>query len=327
MILIISTQIRETSTAEVMDWLTSKKANYLRINGEELQAAGMTLELNDSATCLQLGGQKIPKEEIQVVWLRRSGNNELPELEKGSPLKLSDDIRKHARTELRTLKRGAWMLLKDKRWLTRPGQNQINKIEALQQAAQLGLSIPSSLVTTDREALLAFKKRHSRIIIKALDAFFSYYDEHSWMVQYTHEVEDEFIQQLPSTFFPCLIQQYIEKQYELRVFYFNRQCYPMAIFSQKNEKTALDFRHYDKARPNRTVPYRLPKLLEKKIHAFMDVVDLQTGSLDLIRTKEGAYVFLEVNPVGQFGMVSKPCNYYLEEKIAEWLIENDKLQD
>jgi len=322
MILIISTQIKEMSTAEVIDWLDYKQASYLRINGEELQAAGMTFEINNSSPRLRLGGKQISVDEIQVVWLRRSGYNELPELEEGHPLKLSDDIRKHARTELRTLKKGAWMLLKDKTWLTRPDQNHINKLYALQQAAQSGLLIPESLVTTDRQALLKFKQRHSRIIIKALDAFFSYFDQNSWMVQYTHEVEEEFIEQLPKTFFPCLLQQYIEKQYELRVFYFNGQCYPMAIFSQKNQKTALDFRHYDKARPNRTVPYRLPESLEKKIHAFMQAVDLQTGSLDLIRSKEGDYVFLEVNPVGQFGMVSKPCNYHLEEKVAEWLIDN-----
>jgi hypothetical protein len=37
-------------------------------------------------------------------------------------------------------------------------------------------------------------------------------------------------------------------------------------------------------------------------------------------TKKGEYVFLEVNPIGQFGMVSAPCNYNLEKKIAQYLI-------
>jgi hypothetical protein len=33
-------------------------------------------------------------------------------------------------------------------------------------------------------------------------------------------------------------------------------------------------------------------------------------------------VFLEINPVGQFGMVSHPCNYYLEKRIAQNLINS-----
>jgi hypothetical protein len=39
----------------------------------------------------------------------------------------------------------------------------------------------------------------------------------------------------------------------------------------------------------------------------------------MIVTPEGEYVFLEVNPTGQFGWVSDNCNYYLEEKIANHL--------
>jgi glutathione synthase/RimK-type ligase-like ATP-grasp enzyme len=51
----------------------------------------------------------------------------------------------------------------------------------------------------------------------------------------------------------------------------------------------------------------------------MDKLNLLTGSLDILKDKNGKYYFLEVNPIGQFGMVSKPCNYYIEEQIAEFL--------
>ena len=53
----------------------------------------------------------------------------------------------------------------------------------------------------------------------------------------------------------------------------------------------------------------------------MKYVNLNTGSIDMIVTKENEYIFLEVNPVGQFGMVSQPCNYYLEKKITEYLMK------
>jgi hypothetical protein len=47
---------------------------------------------------------------------------------------------------------------------------------------------------------------------------------------------------------------------------------------------------------------------------------MNCGSLDLIYSIDNEFVFLEVNPVGQFGMVSKPCNYNLEKILAKELL-------
>lgn len=43
----------------------------------------------------------------------------------------------------------------------------------------------------------------------------------------------------------------------------------------------------------------------------------------MILDNSGDYYFLEINPVGQFGMVSELCNYSLYEKFANFII-NDK---
>ena len=53
----------------------------------------------------------------------------------------------------------------------------------------------------------------------------------------------------------------------------------------------------------------------------MKKVGLNTGSIDLIQSTDGQIYFLEINPAGQIGMTSKPCNYYLEKKIALYLRE------
>ena len=62
--------------------------------------------------------------------------------------------------------------------------------------------------------------------------------------------------------------------------------------------------------------------MEKKLTLLMKKMNLNCGSIDMIKSKEGEYVFLEINSVGQFGMVSRPCNYYLEEKVADFLNSN-----
>jgi hypothetical protein len=51
----------------------------------------------------------------------------------------------------------------------------------------------------------------------------------------------------------------------------------------------------------------------------MHVNGLTSGSLDVVLTTQYEYVFLEVNPIGQFEQVSVPCNYNLFKTIAEIL--------
>ncbi len=96
----------------------------------------------------------------------------------------------------------------------------------------------------------------------------------------------------------------------------------MCIFSQQNEATKIDFRNYDQIKPNRMIPYRLPENIKTTIHDFMDAIGMQCGSIDMILTPNNEYVFLEVNPVGQFQWVEKCCNFDLSKAIARVLIDN-----
>lgn len=95
----------------------------------------------------------------------------------------------------------------------------------------------------------------------------------------------------------------------------------MAIFSQNDDKTKIDYRNYNKEKPNRTIPYLLPENISSRLSRMMCKLDLNSGSIDMIVTPRDEFIFLEVNPVGQFGMVSKPCNYNLEYEIATYLMK------
>ena len=59
---------------------------------------------------------------------------------------------------------------------------------------------------------------------------------------------------------------------------------------------------------------------EQLLRNLFESKELNSGSIDLIKPKdESNLVFLEINPVGQFGMVSHPCNYNIEKLIAQKL--------
>ena len=56
---------------------------------------------------------------------------------------------------------------------------------------------------------------------------------------------------------------------------------------------------------------------------LLKLLDLETASVDLIYNGK-EFVFLEVNPVGQFDYVSVHGNYLIEEYIAKELINHGK---
>ena len=196
-----------------------------------------------------------------------------------------------------------------------------NKIIYLKLAAQCGLKIPSTIITGDKKTVENFYNLHKKgIITKSLGGSIRFESENDiyWGSGTTLVSKADF-EEIPDYFLPTLFQEKIEKEYEIRAYLFNEKFYSMAILSQKDDKTSLDFRNYNRENPNRMVPYKLPDQIEKNLLKFAKITDLETGSFDLIVTKkEKEFIFLEVNPYGQFGWLSKNCNYYLEKQIAEY---------
>ena len=122
--------------------------------------------------------------------------------------------------------------------------------------------------------------------------------------------------------FPTKLQSKIDKKFELRIFYIDDVFFSMAIFSQSDNKTTVDFRNYNFKKSNRNVPYKLPINIESSLRNLVKELNLKTCSIDMLVSKDEDYYFLEINPVGQFGMVSKPCNYYLEEQMSLYILKN-----
>ena len=221
--------------------------------------------------------------------------------------------------ELKTLEQFIVFTLEQKRKLGSYYQGDANKLKSLAIAQDCMLTIPFSSVNSHKKTALSFIIEKSDVITKGIQGILSFGYDDIGFSNMTEIVKNDDINEMSETFFPSFFQENILKIYELRIFYLVGEFYSMAIFSQKDEQTKVDFRNYNYEKPNRTVPYNLPKDIETKLDLFMKKMGLDTGSIDMIVTPELEYVFLEVNPVGQYGMTSIPCNYNLDKKIAKYL--------
>lgn len=326
--ILIKSNPNDPSADEVVEWIHSLKGKFLRIDdGNDVVNATINMGgAANSACSIKLkfrDRQEVDLGKVSSFWQRRGQfkfefSDELKSELSRIKFMVSGDLAHFQKLEWQVIEAFiSRQLYNETISLHNPDFRSINKLEQLLKAASLGIDIPQTLVTTDKNEVREFARPKITKPLKESIRFIL--DEHYFQT-FTAAVSDEDVETLAEQFSPSYFQEHLDKAYELRVFYLNGTCYAMAIFSQQDQQTQLDFKNYNANKPNRNVPYQLPTQMEEKIGQLMTLLKLKTGSLDFVVTQSGRYVFLEVNPVGQFGFVSHACNYRLEKKIAQALM-------
>jgi ATP-GRASP peptide maturase of grasp-with-spasm system len=331
MICILSHSQLERSTEEIIDWLRAWNVPFIRINGSDIDSSsGPLISISNEGVrdILVIDKVTLGTDEIRVVWCRRWAYRSAfrsMDVFMDNKHSIADNIYPvflHIYHELQRVSHFLFSRLASAKWLGNPANTSVNKLQVLKLARDVGLDIPDTIVTTSTEEVRRFAARYGEIITKPIsDVLLCRFSEKLCTV-YTSSVSGDFLEnEVWQGAFPSLFQEKLRKKYEIRIFYLDGKLYSMAMFTQDNVMTQTDFRKYSYDRPARSVPYRLQPQVEDKLRSLMKALRLDTGSIDMVRTVDGRDVFLEVNPVGQFGMVSTPCNYFLEEKVARALVD------
>ncbi|MBS1941499.1 MAG: grasp-with-spasm system ATP-grasp peptide maturase [Bacteroidetes bacterium] len=325
MIVIVSNN-DDQSTNEVIDWLYHYGVEFVRINEGDLVASySVSLSIEGLVYDFKIPSLDIHFKPPLTIWYRRGGFSTgrwTPPLLEPMSRKEQQSLQDQVMWEWKTAEHALTSTVFNG-MLNSPLDNGINKFLVLKSAHAVGLDIPETLITTNRHEVEAFKRKHGRIITKNLAPGVFVEVKNAAYIGFTEECSWRFIRSLPRIFPPSLFQRMVPKWIELRVFYLDGTCYASAIFSQQDRTTKVDFRNYNHARPNRTPPFKMDENVQSRLRNLMALLGLRSGSIDMIVTPAGQYLFLEVNPVGQFKQVSQPCNFRLEQKIAQQLIEQN----
>lgn len=200
-----------------------------------------------------------------------------------------------------------------------PRRMSLNRLYTLDTAKRIGLKVPNYAIITDYNQLEQLDNIADTFVSKAINnGIYDVFDKDAYYSYTEARNKSDFINKNVKLF-PSLVMSLVEKKFEIRSFYLNGEFFSMAIFSQRNKQTSVDFRKYSSELPNKNEPFKLPNHIEHKLDKLYKKLDLNTGSADLIVDKNDNFIFLEINPVGQFQMTSLPCNYNLEQKIANYL--------
>ena len=313
--ILILTDSGDLTTLNVVKWLEQLDKKVLLITDEDtIQKVNLD---NDNFLIEFSSGKLLDFGQLDAYWYRRGGFDFSFQPKYDCPAAINN----HLENEMRLIKE-----LLDKRLLQIPHLNsdlnsEINRLIVLDQAKTFGFAVPKWSVLNHKKEVRSFFHKFGKLVTKPIGNGIFLNEDNIFYGQYTSLFTEEDVNKLPESFIPSLFAQYIEKKYELRIFYLAGICFTMAILSQLDPQTAIDMRHYNYQKPNRNLPYQLPVAIAKKIDVLMQVLKLESGSIDMIVTPTDDFLFLEVNPIGQFGNVSSNCNYYLEQKVAQHLAQ------
>jgi len=196
-----------------------------------------------------------------------------------------------------------------------------NKALQLQLAAKNGLEVPRSLFTNHAEKLREFFYGScNKQMIAKLHGTLSRSMTGSGAFLPTTQVYEADLDRLETLpYCPMIFQELVPKQYELRVIYVAGQIFAGKIDTRASVQGQTDWRAANDitaAWAKYTLPYEVCKCID----SMMQEMGLLFGALDIMRHTDGRYIFLEVNPQGEWGMLQRDLAYPIGETIAAGLV-------
>ncbi len=178
-------------------------------------------------------------------------------------------------------------------------------------AHQLGLALPRTLVTTQVQAAREFVQSigTGKVVFKAFLASIQEWRE-------TRLVEQEDLDRLELVrYAPVIFQEYIVGV-DLRITMIGDAIFAAEI-DARNTSYPVDMRMVVGEGTVKAVT--LPTPVQTRLRKLMRRLNLVYGAIDMRRTDEGEYVFLEVNPAGQWLFVEQRTEQPIAKALADKL--------
>ncbi len=302
MILIITHKEDYTSDF-IINKLNQRKIKYKRLNCEDLIDSNFIVDKDLSFSIDGINSFK-------SVWFRRT---KLPDINASNP---HEKI--YLLNEYETLLKNLFCTI-DAKWFSNPFKiyKAENKLYQLKIAKDIGFIIPNTLITNNKETLKEFYYLNSKkIIIKPLSQSKLNYNGETEFI-FTNDLRNEHIETLDEyELTPCIYQEKIPKSIELRVTVVGEKVFSSGINSQLFENTKTDWRKGKQEFFKEAIPLDIEencKLIVKKL-------GLRFGAIDLIKDTNGNYIFLEINPNGQWAWIENETGLKISDAIINELI-------
>ncbi|MDD3139747.1 MAG: hypothetical protein PHX08_12340 [Lachnospiraceae bacterium] len=184
-----------------------------------------------------------------------------------------------------------------------------NKVFQLLYAEKNGLSIPRSFIGNSNKRASDFLGTKSIIKPLTTGKLIRTNKTEIYQTNYFTEFDDDIAKT------PIYLQEYENKKYEVRLTYINRFFFTVRIDSEDK----LDWRKNYHGLKYSVI--ECPKHIANLCVMLLESFDLKFGAFDFIVNEHEEWIFLEVNPNGQWQWLEEILKLPISEKIIKYLIE------
>lgn len=312
-VLIVST-VADIATDYVVRALTSAGVSHHRVNTEELPfARTLTFSLGDGiGPLLAFDGLEHP--QPSAIWYRRVRSP-------ARPVQMDVGVYEFCLQENRAALLGSLASI-DTSWMSHPANVWRAELKPFQLhiAKQAGLHIPRTLITNEPSAIREAFDFMGPIVVKPCRSGYAVVNGEERSI-YTSQLLAEHLDFIDEArWSPAIYQEFVPKRFDIRATVVGTQIFAAAIDSQSDPAAAVDWRHTaNPDLPHHTI--ELPRNVRDGLLDIMSRLGLTFGAIDLVQTPEGEFVFLEVNPNGQWLWIEDQLGLGISDAIAGWLAQ------
>jgi ATP-grasp ribosomal peptide maturase len=274
--------------------LNRREIPVFRCDGADFpQRLTMTATLDGTWTgTLRNATRTVELREVSGILYRRPTDFEFPE---GMP----DQVRRWSAQEARIGFGGLLASLDS--WLNHPHHIAFAEYKPvqLQAAARAGLDVPRTLIANSPDAARSFCEDVGQVIYKPFGAG-GITDNGEAKLIYATRIPPGDFGHPGVALTACLFQEWVEHDYAVRAAAIDGRIFASAIHAgspaaHTDWRSDYDSLHYE--------PAEIPPDVARGVRSLMASLRLRFGVLDFLVRPDGSYVYLEINPNGQWAWI------------------------
>lgn len=271
---------------------------------------------------LRTGREIVDLSRVSAVWYRRpdppAAHEEIADAR----------LRGYVEGECRGFIHDVWHALRCLWVPAPPAVDQVAHLKAaqLEMAGRLGFELPPTLITTSPADFLAFHREHNGNVVSKLAGGAFFQSLSTTFTRYTEVVSRRDVGYVHTLrYCPAIFQAYVPKRIELRITVVGRRVFAAEIHSQASNRTRHDWRRYDMPETPH-MPHELPPEVELRCLQLVERLGLSYGAIDMVVTPDGRYVFLEINPNGQYLWIEEETGLPISDAICDLLLSGSQME-
>lgn len=316
MILILSNK-HDISVDYVIRLLSKANRSFIRLNTEDLVYGKASVILPGITYRVENKGiyHDVSK-EIRSVWFRRPGKPFEFTPRESRP---SDSVVAFAENQWHAFIEGL-RCLKDVFWINDPDRNHTaeNKICQLKLAEEIGLRIPKTCITNDKQEATGFLNEcGGRIVAKALYSPLIEEPDKDFFI-FTNIIEStEGVHEHEFSLAPTVFQELLTEKTDYRLTIVGNNCFPVKVIRESERSVPNDWRIIKEGL--KFQPCSLPSNIVEKCVKIVKKLGLVFGAIDLVQSANEFY-FLEINPNGEWAWLQKEAHLPIAETLVDHLV-------